>query len=147
MDQPKFQSPEIKLNYKTSQVLIGDLCDEDLSATDHIENPIAKVINEFVEKRQNYINRTKPELDQRYNQIRSQIEILEASESHSEITDLLNKPKLEEFLAEFEEKIHEVNQTYKLTKEQFQMDMKTFKDKDIYEEEQIIEKSINEGAY
>ena len=77
---------------------MGDLCDEDLTVTEHIENPIAKVINEYVQKRQNYINRTKPELDQRYNQIRSQIEILEASESNSEMTDSLNKPKLDEFL-------------------------------------------------
>ena len=118
----------MKLNYRGSSQLLGDLCEEDQTVTEHFENPITKVINEYVDKRQNYINRTKPELDQRYNPIRSQIEILEASESQSDMTDLANKPRLEDFLSAFEEKIQEVNKTYKLTKEQFQTDMKTFRD-------------------
>jgi len=38
------------------------------------------------------------------------------------------KPKLEEFLKCLEEKIKEVNITYKATKEQFQTDLKQFKE-------------------
>jgi len=55
------------------------------------------------------------------------------------------KPRLAEFLEVFEEKIKEVNITYRMYKEQFEKDMKSFRECDIREEEEIIEKSIIEG--
>jgi hypothetical protein len=41
------------------------------------------------------------------------------------------KPTLEQFLIEFEQKVKQVNLTYKSSKLQFQTDMKSFKESDI----------------
>ena len=57
----------------------------------------------------------------------------------------MEKPRLADFLKEFELKMKEVNLTYKSSKLQFQADMKCFKDKDIEMEQEMIEKSIHEA--
>lgn len=54
------------------------------------------------------------------------------------------KPTIEQFLEEFNEKVKQVNLTYKASKEQFQKDMRAFKDSDILLEEEMIDKSISD---
>lgn len=68
-------------------------------------------------------------------------EILEMSDNEES-----KKPRLEDFLHSFEEKIRQVNLTYKDSKIQFENDMKSFKEQDILIEEEMIEKQINEGG-
>jgi len=72
-------------------------------------------------------------------------ELLDCSDNESE-EEVTAKPKLEDFLTLFEQKIAEVNITYKQNKSQFEEDMRSFNDTDIQEEEEIIEKSINDGV-
>lgn len=73
-------------------------------------------------------------------------EILECSDTE-EIEEPTTKPRIEEFLHRFEEQIRAVNETYQNSKKQFESDMKSFSEKDIQQEEELIEKSINEGSY
>ena len=72
-------------------------------------------------------------------------EILECSDT--EELEETTKPRIEEFLYRFEEQIRAVNETYQNSKKQFESDMKSFNEKDIQQEEELIEKSINEGSY
>lgn len=60
--------------------------------------------------------------------------------------DLPPKPRLQDFMAAFDEKVKDINMLYKESKAQFENDMKHFKDSDIEKEEELIEKSINEGG-
>lgn len=73
-------------------------------------------------------------------------EILECSDTE-EVEETTSKPRIEEFLQRFEEQIRAVNETYQNSKKQFESDMKSFNEKDIQQEEELIEKSINEGSY
>ena len=99
--------------------------------TNDFVNPITEVVKEWVNKRQNYINEHRTH----HRGPRAE-EILDASD----IEDGNKKPRLEEFLNEFENQIKHVNQIYRKTKSQFESDMKTFKDEDIQMEEEMLEK-------
>jgi hypothetical protein len=60
--------------------------------------------------------------------------------SDSEDFDPTKKPRLEQFIKRFEAEVKRVNQTYKVSKTQFENDMKSFKDQDILNEEEAIDK-------
>ena len=51
---------------------------------------------------------------------------------------LMMKPTLDQFLECFEEKIKQVNLTYQQSKQQFEADMRMFKEEDIQREEEQI---------
>lgn len=94
------------------------------------------MVNDFVNKRQQFVD------GQQYGRKPYSTELLDCSESENE---QLTKPRIEEFLKHFEEKIKEVNVTYRKYKAQFEEDMKTFNEGEIQQEEDLIEQSINEG--
>jgi hypothetical protein len=71
---------------------------------------------------------------------------INSSELDLSQVDLPPKPRLQDFLAAFDEKVKDINMLYKESKTQFENDMKHFKDSDIEKEEELIEKSINEGG-
>lgn len=52
--------------------------------------------------------------------------------------NLTSKPTIDQFLESFEDKIKQVNQTYQSSKQQFEQDMKMFKEADIEKEEEQI---------
>lgn len=89
-----------------------------------LENPLQRVLNDFQKKRSNYINQTREK--SRHNE--NSIDLLEVSDEEMSAP---KKPRLEEFLQEFESKVKQVNLTYKSSKLQFQSDMKSFKETDI----------------
>ena len=60
--------------------------------------------------------------------------------------DQIAKPRLEEFLECFDHQISQVNITYKNSKQQFMQDMKSFREADIKQEEQMIERHLQEGG-
>lgn len=66
--------------------------------------------------------------------------------SELSLADLPPKPRLLDFLAAFDEKVKDINELYRESKIQFESDMKHFKDSDIEKEEELIQKSINEGG-
>ncbi len=88
------------------------------------ENPLQTVLEEFQKKRLNYINQVREKSRQNENSI----DLLEASDEEMESPI---KPTLEQFLIEFEQKVKQVNLTYKSSKLQFQTDMRSFKESDI----------------
>ena len=57
------------------------------------------------------------------------------------------RPKLEQFLQEFDHSVNLFNQAYRSSKAQFITDMKSFKAADIQKEDEIIERSINDSNY
>lgn len=69
-------------------------------------NPISEVLKEWVNKRQDYINQHKN--NHKYH--RSE-DILNVSDNEDEIDN--RKPRLEQFLCEFEKSIKQVNTVYK----------------------------------
>lgn len=70
-----------------------------------------------------------------------------SSDSGSEFSsECIDKPRIEDFVKSFEEQIAEVNKMYRVSKEQFESDMKTFKEGEIMREEELIEKCINDGG-
>lgn len=69
-----------------------------------------------------------------------------AEDSSVQTLEGVKKPNLKEFLELFESKMDEINNFYRQNKHQFEKDMKTFKEEDIRMEEEIIERSINEGG-
>ena len=58
-----------------------------------------------------------------------------------------HRPRLEQFLQEFEHSVNLFNQAYRSSKAQFITDMKSFKAADIQKEDEIIERSINDSNY
>jgi hypothetical protein len=97
------------------------------------QNPMVKVVEEYVQKRHDYLNQVHDTFHTGFCN-----ELLDNSESEEVVK--MDKPRLAEFLQCFEEKIREVNITYKMCKAQFEQDMKSFRECDIREEEEVIEK-------
>ena len=91
-------------------------------------------------RRQNYKN----EVRERSRHNERSIDLLACSDEEMVQQE---KPRLEEFLKEFELSVKQVNLTYKSSKLQFQADMKCFKETDIQKEEEMIERSINEANF
>lgn len=71
---------------------------------------------------------------------------INSSELAASMIDLPPKPRLQEFMRVYDEKVKDINMLYKESKNQFENDMKHFRDSDIEKEELLIEKSIDEGG-
>ena len=69
-------------------------------------NPLKTVMDKFVKKRQDYFNMQKK----------------------GTLAPDAQKPTLEDFLMAFQKEVSNVNQTYKQSKQQFEADMKAFKE-------------------
>jgi hypothetical protein len=92
------------------------------------ENPLQKVVLEYINKRQSYNRKDKSvsSFTTKINEANNEIDVLDGSEE--EKTPLANdevdgfqeildkKPTIELFLSEFNEKVKQVNLTYKLSK-------------------------------
>lgn len=96
------------------------------------------VVREYVNRRQEFINSKKKghhnESCLRHQSNPGSYEpnatgFLDASESEDH--DPSKKPTLEQFIERFEAEVKRVNQTYKESKNQFENDMKSFRDQDI----------------
>jgi hypothetical protein len=108
--------------------------------TDDI-NPLAQVIEMFVKNRQAYNNKKKyPFANSQRNARFSNVNGSNSSEEKS-----IEKPTIDEFLRCFDQQIKEMNKMYKMNKDQFHKDMKSFNDNDIQQEEEMIERSMNQG--
>jgi len=97
-----------------------EICDED---RDVPQNPLAMVVRDYVNRRQEFINSRKrghpDEPCKRHqsnpgSQERNGRGFLDASESEDH--DLSKKPRLEQFIERFEAEVKRVNQTYKESK-------------------------------
>ena len=75
-------------------------------------NPLYTILHQYVSQRQIFTSQTK-----------------------RNVAITVKKPSLEEFLAKFQACIKAVNKTYKDSKQQFEMDIKQFKNCDNEEEE------------
>ena len=97
------------------------------------------VVREYVNRRQDFLNTRKrgghqDEPCKRHQSNPGSQEpngrgFLDASESEDH--DLSKKPRLEQFIERFEAEVKRVNETYKESKNQFENDMKSFRDQDI----------------
>ena len=65
--------------------------------------------------------------------------------SNNSSSDIIDKPTINQFLKCFDQSIKEMNKVYKLNKEQFLNDMNSFNENEIQQEEEMIEKSMNQG--
>ena len=110
------------------------------------------VVREYVNRRQEFINSKKrghhDEPCKRHQSNPGSQEptgrgFVDASESEDH--DPSKKPRLEQFIERFEAEVKRVNQTYKESKTQFENDMKSFRDQDIQNEEEAIDKHMNEA--
>lgn len=109
------------------------------------------VVREYVNRRQEFINSKKRgNLDEPCKRHQSNPGSQEPNgrgfdASESEDHDPTKKPRLEQFIERFEAEVKRVNQTYKESKTQFENDMKSFRDQDIQNEEEAIDKHMNEA--
>jgi len=90
-------------------------------------NPLAQVIEMFIKNRQAYNNKKKyPFTNSQRNARFSNVNASNSSEEKS-----VDKPTIDEFLSCFDQQIKEMNKMYKMNKDQFLKDMKSFNDNDI----------------
>lgn len=104
-------------------------------------NTLNSVLNRYVEQRKLWYQCKEFKAGPRFSGYQM------ASESESDFSsETAHKPKIEDFVKSFEEQIAEVNKMYRVSKQQFENDMKTFKEGEIIREEEMIEKFINDGG-
>jgi hypothetical protein len=132
------------LNYKPGQVKSSaspaKQCQGDTQSIFSYEahsNSVNILVKEYVQKKLTY-DRLMSEKHSRNSK--------SAEESSEQTLEGMKKPNLNNFLELFRDKMDEINGCYRLNKHQFEKDMKTFKEDDIRMEEEIIERSINEGG-
>lgn len=88
------------------------------------ENPVQTVLSQFSKKRQIYMSQVKKGIE-----------------------PTMNKPKLEDFLKNFQSTVKEMNRNYKKSKIQFEKDIKFFKNCEVEDKENQTKNPKIKGPY